>query len=126
MGRCGSEPASTPEQFGVSGAEEFGYFFSLQDPTMLTKTEKRALRGRLFRHLDGVVITPTAHTLWQHQVPQTLLEEAPITLTQLAKQTGGNKGYLNVALRLLCSQEHGSCRSCQPWRRGWFPPKSFG
>lgn len=71
---------------------------------MLTKTEKRALRGRLFRHLDGVVITPTAHTLWQHQVPQNLLEEAPITLTQLAKQTGANKGYLNVALRLLCSQ----------------------
>lgn len=71
---------------------------------MLTKTEKRTLRSRLFRHLDGVVITPVAHTLWNRGIPQYILENTPVSLSQLADHFSANKGYLNVALRLLCSQ----------------------
>lgn len=71
---------------------------------MLTKTEKAEFRGRLFRHLDGLVTAPTAHVLWQKGIPQYLEEHGEASLDFLAEHFSANEGYLNVALRILSSQ----------------------
>jgi len=63
-----------------------------------------ALRNRLFRHLDGIVIAPTAYTLKKHGVTDYLLEHKKVGLKDLAIEFKANEGYLNVALRGLCSQ----------------------
>ena len=66
--------------------------------------QKALLRGRLFRHLDGIVIAPTAYTLKKHNVTDYILKHRSVTLTELETTFKANKGYLNVALRGLCSQ----------------------
>ena len=66
--------------------------------------QKKSLRNRLFRHLDGIVISPTAYTLKKHGVLDLLLEKKSVTIKNLAEQFNANEGYLNVALRGLCSQ----------------------
>lgn len=71
---------------------------------MLTKTQKRALRADLFRHLDGLVTAPTAYVLYEKGVLSYLLEEEQVTLKALSTHFQANEGYLNVALRVLCSQ----------------------
>ena len=71
---------------------------------MLTKSQKTELRGELFRHLDGIVVAPVAYSLHQHGVLSHLLEEKRLPLRLLTEQFKANEGYLNVALRLLCSQ----------------------
>ena len=65
---------------------------------------KSALRSRLFRHLDGIVIAPTAFTLKKHGVTDYLLENKKVDLKDLSQKFKANEGYLNVALRGLCSQ----------------------
>jgi len=71
---------------------------------MLSKQRLSELRGKLFRHLDGIVIAPTAFTLKQHGVTDYLLAKKSATLQELTHQFKANDGYLNVALRGLCSQ----------------------
>ncbi len=70
----------------------------------MDKQLKTQLRGHLFRHLDGLVIIPTAYALERKGVLQLILEHKDITLDELSSAFSANKGYLNVALRGLASQ----------------------
>lgn len=71
---------------------------------MLTKLEKTTLRGRLFRHLDGIVTCPSAFVLFDRGITTELLKNKTSSLSELTNQFNANEGYLNVALRTLCSQ----------------------
>ena len=70
----------------------------------MIKAEKNRLRADLFRHLDGIVTAPTAYALHQSGVLNFILKEQKTTLAKIAQQYKANKGYLNVALRVLASQ----------------------
>ena len=71
---------------------------------ILNKFEKAQLRATIFHHLDGIVTAPTAYTLQQAGILSHLNEHGVSGLTDLAKIFKANEGYLNVALRVLCSQ----------------------
>lgn len=71
---------------------------------MLSKLEQSVLRSKLFRHLDGIVIAPSAYSLKEKGVTTYLLQEKSAGLSELAEKFGANDGYLNIALRGLCSQ----------------------
>ena len=70
----------------------------------MNSEQKAALRSRIFRHLDGIVIAPTAFTLHKHGITDYLLTEKEVSLKDLVQRFDANDGYLNVALRGLCSQ----------------------
>jgi SAM-dependent methyltransferase len=71
---------------------------------MLTRQEKAQLREEIFRHLDGIATAPTAFALHERGVLNHLLEQGKTGLTELTQKFSANEGYLNVALRVLCSQ----------------------
>ncbi|MDN5201949.1 class I SAM-dependent methyltransferase [Fulvivirgaceae bacterium BMA10] len=71
---------------------------------MLSKKEQHALRSNLFRHLDGIGTTPTAFALHEKGVLRYLLDKKEVPLEELTSTFSANEGYLNVALRILCSQ----------------------
>lgn len=71
---------------------------------MLTKQEQSLLREQLFRHLDGIVTAPSAYYLKTKGVTDYLLEVKQASLTELSLKFDANDGYLNIALRGLCSQ----------------------
>ncbi len=71
---------------------------------MLSKQEISKLRGKLFRHLDGIVTAPSAYALKSKGVTDYLLTHKKIELKTLAEKFQANDGYLNVALRVMCSQ----------------------
>ncbi|MDX8553135.1 class I SAM-dependent methyltransferase [Tenacibaculum sp. 1B UA] len=71
---------------------------------MLSKQEKSALRSRLFRHLDGIVTCPAAYTLHEKGITNYLLKKKSVSLNEITSEFNANDGYLNVALRTLCSQ----------------------
>jgi hypothetical protein len=71
---------------------------------MISKDKSVLLRSKLFRHLDGIVITPTAYSLKKHGITDYLLLNKKADLAALAAKFNANEGYLNVALRGLCSQ----------------------
>lgn len=71
---------------------------------MIPKNEQAELRAVLFRHLDGIGTAPTAYALFEKGVLKYLLEEQECSLSQIASHFKANEGYLNVALRIMCSQ----------------------
>ncbi len=71
---------------------------------MLSKQEKSDLRGKLFRHLDGIVTCPAAFELHKKGITTHVLKKKSVTIDELAKDFKANAGYLNVALRTLASQ----------------------
>ena len=71
---------------------------------MISKQKSVLLRSKLFRHLDGIVITPTAYSLKKQGIIAYLLVHKKVNLAALAVKFNANEGYLNVALRGLCSQ----------------------
>ena len=71
---------------------------------MLTKQEKSTFRSTLFCHLDGIATATTLFTLHKKDVLSFLLEQKTIELHELSKKFNANTGYLNVGLRILCSQ----------------------
>ncbi|MGI9545832.1 MAG: class I SAM-dependent methyltransferase [Flavobacteriaceae bacterium] len=71
---------------------------------MISKSKQFELRGRLFRHLDGLVTAPSAYELYSNGVLDYLQDRQNCSLTELADRFKANEGYLNVALRVLCSQ----------------------
>lgn len=85
---------------------------SLEFTTMLTKQEKSLYRSELFRHLDGLVIAPTAYALYKKGILACFEKQSEWELGELSRKFNANEGYLNVALRLLCSQ-------------GWLSQKVF-
>lgn len=66
--------------------------------------DKGKLRGKLFRHLDGLVTAPVLIALHDAEVLNYLLVNKEIVLQKLSEQFKANEGYLNVALRVLSSQ----------------------
>ena len=71
---------------------------------MLTKTDKERLRSIIFRHLDGIATATTAYTLHKNGVLDYLLKNEKAEIGELTEHFTANEGYLNVALRILCSQ----------------------
>ena len=71
---------------------------------MISKAQQAQLRGRLFRHLDGLVTAPTAYLLSEKGILNRINEEGTASLTKIRSEFQANEGYLNVGLRLLCSQ----------------------
>ncbi|MGM5470220.1 class I SAM-dependent methyltransferase [Flavobacteriaceae bacterium LMO-SS05] len=71
---------------------------------MLTKADRELLRGTIFRHLDGIAAGTTAFSLHKKGVLDYLLEQESSQLSELTKTFKANEGYLNVGLRILCSQ----------------------
>ncbi|WP_440881251.1 class I SAM-dependent methyltransferase [Tenacibaculum sp. C7A-26P2] len=71
---------------------------------MISKQKKSRLRSDLFRHLDGIVTCPSAFVLFQKGITKYLLKKKQASLTLLSNHFNANDGYLNVALRTLCSQ----------------------
>lgn len=71
---------------------------------MLSKQEKTNLRATIFRHLDGIATAPTAFCLHKAGILNYLLTHKEVDLTVISKTFNANEGYLNVALRILCSQ----------------------
>ncbi len=70
----------------------------------MTRAEKSALRGTIFRHLDGLATAPTAYALLEKGVLDHLLQRGSVELDDLTARFRANDGYLNVALRILASQ----------------------
>ena len=71
---------------------------------MLTKSDKTKLRDTIFRHLDGIATATTAYALHKKGLLNYLLAHKKVPLNELTKEFNANEGYLNVALRILCSQ----------------------
>ena len=71
---------------------------------MLTKQDKEKLRGTIFRHLDGIATATTAFSLHKKGVLEYLIKNKKATLENITKTFSANEGYLNIALRVLCSQ----------------------
>ncbi|MFK7846532.1 MAG: class I SAM-dependent methyltransferase [Rhodothermales bacterium] len=71
---------------------------------ILSKIDKGQLRANIFRHLDGIVMAPTAHALHQAGVMAYFEGGEEVEIKAIATRTNANEGYLNVALRMLCSQ----------------------
>ena len=71
---------------------------------MLTKQDKEQLRGTIFRHLDGIATATTTFALHKKGVLDYLLTHQKVNLDDLVQHFKANEGYLNVALRILCSQ----------------------
>lgn len=71
---------------------------------MLSKSIQSSYRDLLFRHLDGIVIAPTAFALHKKGITDYILKEKSVITSDLATVFKANEGYLNVALRLLASQ----------------------
>ena len=71
---------------------------------MLTKRDKSKLRSTIFRHLDGIATSTSIYTLYKHKVLDHILRLEIVDLHDLAIEFKANEGYLNVALRILCSQ----------------------
>ena len=70
----------------------------------MQKKDNYLLREEIFRHLDGIVTAPTAFALHEKGVLAHLLQEKEADLQDLTAKFKANEGYLNVALRVLCSQ----------------------
>lgn len=71
---------------------------------MLTTSEKNTYRSELFRHLDGIAVSPVVYALKEKGVLELLLKKETTTLEELNTSFKANEGYLNIGLRLLASQ----------------------
>ena len=76
----------------------------LQPLKVLDREQNTRLRSVLFRHLDGFPIVPTMISLKRHGVLELFENRQTLDLNRIVEHTGGNEGYLQVAMRLLCSQ----------------------
>lgn len=66
--------------------------------------DKSQLRSLIFRHLDGLAVAPVAISLKNKKVLDSILDKGQVTLSELTSECKANEGYLNVGLRVLCSQ----------------------
>ena len=71
---------------------------------MLTKKDKELYRSVIFRHLDGIATATTATALFNKKLLHYILENEKVSLKTLTANFNCNEGYLNVGLRILCSQ----------------------
>jgi len=61
-------------------------------------------REQIFRHLDGMATVPVSLALYKKDILQFILEHKTVDLNTLSETFNANKGYLNVACRVLASQ----------------------
>jgi SAM-dependent methyltransferase len=80
------------------------YIFKHYLTIMLSKLDKITFRGTIFRHLDGIATSTTAFSLHKKGVFEYLLKNKKVSLEDLTTHFKANEGYLNVALRIICSQ----------------------
>ena len=67
--------------------------------------EKKILfLSKLFQHLDGIALIPTVIELQKKGILNYIQIKNQCSLSNLAQRHQANEAYLNVALRLLCSQ----------------------
>ncbi len=66
--------------------------------------DKKDLRNRLFRHLDGLAVAPIMAALHHKKILDYILLNQKVSLQELTENYPVNEGYLNVGLRALCSQ----------------------
>jgi SAM-dependent methyltransferase len=66
--------------------------------------DKKQLRSSIFRHLDGIVITPVIQQLAESGIFAWILEQKQVKLQDINARFHTNEGYLNVALRVMASQ----------------------
>jgi len=66
--------------------------------------DKHELRSTIFKHLDGLATAPVAVALRKKGILDFLLEKKEASLAELTSEFKANEGYLNVGLRILCSQ----------------------
>ncbi len=71
---------------------------------MLTRDQKKEYRSDLFRYLDGLACAPTGYLLWKKGILKNISEAGEVSLKDINEQFKTNEGYLNVALRIMCSQ----------------------
>ncbi|MFT7498477.1 MAG: SAM-dependent methyltransferase [Porticoccaceae bacterium] len=83
---------------------KFSLYLNFIQSFMLSKLDKIALRETIFRHLDGIATSTAAYTLYKKGVLDYILKHKEVDLKSLASQFNASEGYLNVALRILCSQ----------------------
>src|SRR5207249_10861897 len=66
--------------------------------------EKASVRAVVFDHLSGVALAPTVKALADRKVFELFAgQDSKVTLDEVVNWTGGNRGYLRVAMRLLAS-----------------------
>ncbi len=70
----------------------------------LSKEERSRLRGIIFRHLDGFSIAASSLSLKEGGILSLLEKKKKVSLKEIRNLTNSNEGYLNVAMRILCSQ----------------------
>ena len=58
---------------------------------MISKDKSVLLRSKLFRHLDGIVITPTADALKKHGILAYLLQQKQVDLETTAAKFNANE-----------------------------------
>lgn len=66
--------------------------------------DKSHLRSSIFRHLDGLAVAPVAIALRNKGVLEHIVKNGEADLADLSARFKANEGYLNVGLRVLCSQ----------------------
>src|SRR5690606_11270846 len=68
--------------------------------------DKKQLRSSIFRHLDGIVTAPVVAALAQKNILDYILTQKEFNLSEISQKFSANEGYLNVALRVLASQNY--------------------
>ena len=71
---------------------------------MEQKEKKILFLSNLFQHLDGIVLIPTIIELQKQKILNYIQKQKKCSLLELSSKYTANNGYLNVSLRLLCSQ----------------------
>ena len=66
--------------------------------------DPKKAREQIFRQLDGVVTVPVGLTLHKKGILKYILDKNKTDLDEITARFNANKGYLNVALRVLASQ----------------------
>lgn len=69
----------------------------------MTGQEKAAVRGLVFGHLAGLVLAPTVKALAERGVLDLLCGSEWVDIDRIVEHTCGNRGYVQVALRLLAA-----------------------
>lgn len=68
--------------------------------------DKKLLRSEIFRHLDGIVVAPVVKVLSEKSILQFILENDATEISIISRKFNVHEGYLNVALRVLASQNY--------------------
>ncbi|HUK89004.1 MAG TPA: class I SAM-dependent methyltransferase [Blastocatellia bacterium] len=102
---CSKEGPDQQSEAGEAGETEMVIqAVTTETVQELTHVEKAAVRTRIFQHLAGIVVAPVVKALADRGVFAQMADSpAGVSIEEIVARTGGNRGYLRVALRLLVS-----------------------